>query len=109
MKMPPPTRHCSQKPPRPVRVQWSRADEHGWDPKGPPTLIDLRANVDVRETLLAWESQFFIPQGAAGNVDLLSRRHLATSHSNVSCRQGYPARFSDPYKFPNIKNGLPSP
>ena len=20
----------------PVRVQWSRADEHGWDPKGPP-------------------------------------------------------------------------
>ena len=32
---------------RPVRVQWSRADEHGWDPKGPPTLIDLRANVDA--------------------------------------------------------------
>ena len=31
---------------RPVRVQWSRADEHGWDPKGPPTLIDLRAAVD---------------------------------------------------------------
>jgi nicotinate dehydrogenase subunit B len=24
---------------KPVRVQWSRADEHGWDPKGPPTLI----------------------------------------------------------------------
>ena len=31
---------------RPVRVQWSRADEHGWDPKGPPTLIDLRAAAD---------------------------------------------------------------
>ena len=30
---------------RPVRVQWSRADEHGWDPKGPPTLIDLRAGL----------------------------------------------------------------
>src|SRR5262249_16814504 len=26
---------------RPVRVQWMRADEHGWDPKGPPTLIDM--------------------------------------------------------------------
>ena len=23
---------------RPVRVQWSREDEHGWDPKGPPQL-----------------------------------------------------------------------
>ena len=22
---------------RPVRLQWMRADEHGWDPKGPPT------------------------------------------------------------------------
>src|SRR6516164_610522 len=31
---------------RPVRVQWSRADEHGWDPKGPPTLIDLRGALD---------------------------------------------------------------
>ena len=31
---------------KPVRVQWSRADEHGWDPKGPPTLIDLRAALD---------------------------------------------------------------
>ena len=32
---------------QPVRVQWSRADEHGWDPKGPPTLIDLRAALDA--------------------------------------------------------------
>jgi CO/xanthine dehydrogenase Mo-binding subunit len=23
---------------QPVRVQWMRADEHGWDPKGPPSL-----------------------------------------------------------------------
>jgi nicotinate dehydrogenase subunit B len=47
----------------PVRVQWSRADEHGWDPKGPPTLIDLRANIDASDTVTAWESEFFIPQG----------------------------------------------
>src|SRR4029079_4193816 len=31
---------------RPVRVQWMREDEHGWDPKGPPTLIDVRAALD---------------------------------------------------------------
>ena len=24
---------------QPVRLQWMRADEHGWDPKGPPTLL----------------------------------------------------------------------
>ena len=47
---------------RPVRVQWSRADEHGWDPKGPPTLIDLRAALDGAGNVTAWESEFFIPQ-----------------------------------------------
>ncbi len=31
---------------RPVRVQWMRANEHGWDPKGPPTLIDLHSGLD---------------------------------------------------------------
>jgi nicotinate dehydrogenase subunit B len=47
---------------RPVRVQWSRADEHGWDPKGPPTLIDLRATLDSAGAVTAWDSEFFIPQ-----------------------------------------------
>jgi len=46
---------------KPVRVQWSRADEHGWDPKGPPTLIDMRAAMDGAN-VTAWESEFFIPQ-----------------------------------------------
>ena len=31
---------------RPVRGQWMRADEHGWDPKGPPTLIDRPGGLD---------------------------------------------------------------
>ena len=31
---------------RPVRVQWMREDEHGWDPKGPPTLLDYRGALD---------------------------------------------------------------
>src|SRR6266851_4226616 len=51
---------------RPVRVQWSRADEHGWDPKGPPTLIDIRAAMDGSGNVTAWESEFFIPQQTAG-------------------------------------------
>ena len=28
----------------PVRLQWMRQDEHGWDPKGPPVLLDYRAS-----------------------------------------------------------------
>ena len=55
---------------RPVRVQWSRADEHGWDPKGPPTLIDLRAAVDDAGGIKAWQSEFFIPQQTAGGFNM---------------------------------------
>jgi CO/xanthine dehydrogenase Mo-binding subunit len=51
---------------KPVRVQWSRADEHGWDPKGPPTLIDLRASMDAGGNVTAWDSEFFIPQQTPG-------------------------------------------
>ena len=35
---------------RPVRVQWSREDEHGWDPKGPPQLLDISGAVDADGT-----------------------------------------------------------
>ena len=50
---------------RPVRVQWSRADEHGWDPKGPPTLIDLKGGVDASGKVVAWQSEFWIPRLSA--------------------------------------------
>src|SRR5207245_8933453 len=53
---------------RPVRVQWMRADEHGWDPKGPPTLIDLRAALDASNEVIAWDSEVFLLEGTAGNA-----------------------------------------
>jgi CO/xanthine dehydrogenase Mo-binding subunit len=90
---------------KPVRVQWSRADEHGWDPKGPPTLIDLRAALDGAGEVTAWETEFFIPQQtpkgflvpmvAATLADLPFDNHIAPGNifqnSNI------------PYKFANIK------
>lgn len=56
---------------KPVRVQWMRHDEHGWDPKGPPTLIDMKARLGQQNDLTAWQSAFFIPQGAGGAVELV--------------------------------------
>ena len=57
---------------RPVRVQWMRADEHGWDPKGPPTLIDVQGGLDAGGDVVAWYSQFHLPSGAGGNVPLVA-------------------------------------
>jgi CO/xanthine dehydrogenase Mo-binding subunit len=50
---------------RPVRVQWMRHDEHGWEPKGPPTLADLRAGLDASGNVLAWQSEFWVPKVGA--------------------------------------------
>ena len=47
---------------RPVRVQWMRHDEHGWEPKGPPTLVDLSAGLDGEGNIVAWQSEFWIPR-----------------------------------------------
>src|SRR5262249_45223240 len=45
---------------RPVGVQWTRQDEHGWDPKGPPQLLALRAAVDERGEVAAWETRAWL-------------------------------------------------
>src|SRR5260370_42256978 len=51
---------------RPGRVQWMRAGEHAWGPKGPPTLIDLRAGMDAAGHVTARESRVFISAAARG-------------------------------------------
>src|SRR5216684_5291075 len=88
---------------RPVRVQWSRADEHGWDPKGPPTLIDLRASIDASGNVMAWESEFFLPQGAAGNVDLVAATLSDKPVDGLLSPGGIIGDSAIGYKFPNIR------
>jgi nicotinate dehydrogenase subunit B len=88
---------------KPVRVQWSRADEHGWDPKGPPTLIDLRANIDASGNVTAWQSEFFIPQGAAGNVDLVAATLADLPAEHLLSPGGIINDSAIGYRFPNIK------
>jgi nicotinate dehydrogenase subunit B len=90
---------------RPVRVQWSRADEHGWDPKGPPTLIDLRATLDAAGTVTAWDSEFFIPQQTPNAfVVPLVAATLSGKPVDETIAPGNIFQNSNiPYKFANIK------
>jgi nicotinate dehydrogenase subunit B len=90
---------------RPVRVQWSRADEHGWDPKGPPTLIDLRAAVDGAGGVTAWESEFFIPQQTAGsfNVPLVAATLAGMPAGDDIAPGNIFPNSAIPYQFANVK------
>jgi len=58
---------------RPVRVQWMRQDEHGWDPKGPPQLLDIAGSVDDEGNILDWRTEMWIPEATRGlpNIPLL--------------------------------------
>ena len=40
---------------KPVRVQFMRGDEHGWDNYGPAHLADVRAGIDADGKLVAYE------------------------------------------------------
>jgi nicotinate dehydrogenase subunit B len=89
----------------PVRVQWSRQDEHGWDPKGPPTLVDLRAAMDDGGNVTAWESEFFIPQQTPNgfNVPLVAAT-LAGLPADDHIAPGNIFQNSNiPYKFANVR------
>jgi nicotinate dehydrogenase subunit B len=55
---------------RPVRVQWMREDEHGWDPKGPPQLLDLRAALGPDGDIAAWETVAIAPANASKQPDI---------------------------------------
>lgn len=88
----------------PVRVQWMRADEHGWDPKSPPTLVDMEGGLDAAGQPIAWRSEFFIAQA---NGTLEEFPLLAAVLSGVQRKGHYTGNLQKNadvlYQFPNIQ------
>ncbi len=46
-------------PGRPVRVQWMRQQEHGWEPYGTAMTTMMRGGVDSSGSIVAWDYQFW--------------------------------------------------
>jgi nicotinate dehydrogenase subunit B len=88
----------------PVRVQWMREDEHGWDPKGPPTLYDCRAAIDDKGVVQAWEAEVFIPERPKGDLVVTL---LPADLAGLPREDAHPGNIQQslaiPYTFPNIK------
>jgi nicotinate dehydrogenase subunit B len=68
---------------RPVRVQWMRHDEHGWDPKGPQQLLELRAGFDSHGNIAFWDTQMWLPAALPG-----SRPSLALDAAGIGQPHG---------------------
>jgi hypothetical protein len=87
---------------KPVRVQWMRAGEHGWDPKGPPTLLDMRAGLDRDGSVTAWESELFVPDGTASFVALVGADLAGLNSLGKLSPGGVLNDLAIPYQFPNV-------
>jgi CO/xanthine dehydrogenase Mo-binding subunit len=87
----------------PVRVQWMREDEHGWDPKGPPTLLDHKGVLDDKGNVTAWESAVFIPDRPKDIVVTLVAAELANLPKEDAHPGNIHASLAIPYAVPNIR------
>jgi nicotinate dehydrogenase subunit B len=82
----------------PVRVQWMRADEHGWDPKGPATTHDLRAGIDGGR-VVAFDHEGWIP--AQANTTLIGSVLAGDGVAEPVSQGGWAGTL--PYNFQNIR------
>ncbi len=90
---------------RPVRVQWSREDEHGWDPKGPPHLLDIRAVVNDQGEVVAWNSEAWLPAPTPNlpNVPLLAPEAAGIAQPMGISTGLIHQNVDPPYQFPNMR------
>jgi len=93
----------SKKIEQPVRVQWMRQDEHGWDPKGPPQLLDLRGGLDEDGRIIAWETQMWLPATVPGTRPLLAADAAAIPQAHGQGAGAISQNGDPPYAAPNLQ------
>jgi nicotinate dehydrogenase subunit B len=69
-------------PDRPIRLQWMREQEHGWEPYGPAMIAKVRASVDSAGQIVDWDygvwsNTHSMRPGPAGS--LLAAQHMEKS------------------------------
>jgi CO/xanthine dehydrogenase Mo-binding subunit len=93
---------------RPVRVQWMRQDEHGWDPKAPPYVADLQGALDATGNVVAWNFATWLPFRIGGAVDVpllaqdLVQGDVAIQTADNMNPGTMESDAKPPYTFPNV-------
>jgi len=93
---------------KPVRVQWTRQEEHAWEPKGSAQLMSVRAAVDPHGSITAWDYiDRYFPYTAAPGLPLLASRQVGLKATGPGFPgKGYipgTAAGGDMYAFENQK------
>jgi nicotinate dehydrogenase subunit B len=87
----------------PVRVQWMRHDEHGWDPKGPQQLLDVRAALDQGGRIVSWETEMWVPNAAPGARALLSAEAAGIQQEHGTGSGAITQNGDPPYAVDNVR------
>jgi CO/xanthine dehydrogenase Mo-binding subunit len=86
---------------RPVRVQWMRHDEHGWEPMSPAMTMELRAGVDEQGRITAFEFQQWSQSHSRGESGNSLAWRLAGGNPDWDRFSGGP--YPPSYEFPNTR------
>jgi CO/xanthine dehydrogenase Mo-binding subunit len=81
----------------PVRVQWMRADEHQWDPKGPATIHQMKGGIDAEGNVAAYYHEGWLA-GAELGTTLISAA-LAGKTALMESAGGWSTAYQT-YTFP---------
>ncbi|RYZ49647.1 MAG: xanthine dehydrogenase family protein molybdopterin-binding subunit, partial [Sphingobacteriales bacterium] len=98
-----------QYPGKHVRLQWSREDEHAWEPYGSAMIMDVRAKLGANNMITDWQYDLWSDTHGTrpgGNPEnLLPARHIRNaSKKRPSGYSGGSYRNSQPYyNIPNQK------
>lgn len=92
----------------PVRVQLTREQEHGWEPKGAPQLMDVEGSIDTQGRLRHYDFVTHYPSNDAPNLALLltGRESAAPRQLEMGDRTAVP-----PYSYPSqrvVCNDMPA-
>ncbi len=91
---------------RPVRVQYTRADGTGWDPKGPPVAFTMRAGLNTQGEVFAWDYE---ARGFSGRTrnngtdvpgDTVAGQLVGGYKAKIT---DWPQYSSESYRFPNMR------
>ncbi|MCC7417958.1 MAG: xanthine dehydrogenase family protein molybdopterin-binding subunit [Acidobacteria bacterium] len=88
---------------QPVRVQWSRQDETGWDPKGPQQLLDVRAALDRSGNIAAWDTEMWVPNAAPGARPLLAADAAGLAQEQGTNAGAVTQNGDPPYRADNVR------
>jgi nicotinate dehydrogenase subunit B len=87
----------------PVRVQWSRADEHAWEPKGPAQTQSVKAAVDDQGNIIAWEfTDYSLPWTVSSATTLLASQQIGLKSKSQGSGNGNQGG-GEIYAFENSK------